>query len=86
MAQPKGPQMEAEFTNNTDRQLAIALGNQNCRLKPGASQKLLFQNQQPLRVAEFVPEAARGGGKFRLRYAGVMIPQANRGNLAIPKG
>lgn len=86
VTQPNGPQMEAEFTNNTERQLAIVLGKQKCRLKPGESRKVLFQNQQPLKVAEVFPEAARAESRFRMRYEGVLIPQANRGNLAIPKG
>ncbi len=83
---PKGPQMEAEFTNHSPHDLAILLGNQKCRLAPGKTGKLLFENQQPLKVAEMVPGKIAGDDRPRLRIESVVSPRAARYNLMIPNG
>ena len=86
VVRPNGPQMEAEFTNNTQKELAIALGEQKCRLKPGKTSKFLFQKQEPLQVAEVVPQGQQDKISLKLRVSSVIVPRANQTNLKIPNG
>lgn len=79
--QPNQARFEVEFTNQTQRELAIVLGKQRCRLKPGKSHKLQFKNRQILKVAEVDAK-----DRSKMRYMGAILPQANRGTIPIEKG